>query len=74
MPDRNLYNNPIIAKKDLTLEDLFVMCFCIIDDQYKLLFASPKYWRNSNNYAPEFTDPEVLTIGLVKELCRVKSF
>lgn len=57
-----------VNKDELTLEDLFCIVYCIVDDQYKLLVGSQKNLRNSNNGDPVFTDAEVITIALVGEL------
>lgn len=57
-----------IDKDKLSLEDLFCVVYCVVDDYYKLLIGSQKSLRLSNNEDPVFTDAEVITIALVGEL------
>jgi hypothetical protein len=52
----------------MSLEELFCMTFCVIDDYYQLLFGAQTVFRHSPNNDPDFADSEVITIALVGEL------
>lgn len=55
-------------KDHLSMQELFTIIYCLIDDLYKLLFGGPQHLRSSNNSEPLFSDSEVITIALVGEL------
>jgi hypothetical protein len=59
---------PLGLKQSWSLTDVFTVVYTLIDDFYEKLFGSPKYFRCSHNYQPLFSDAEVLTMALVKEL------
>ena len=59
---------PLGLKQVWSLTDVFTVVYTLIDDFYEKLFGSPKYFRCSPNYQPIFSDAEVLTMALVKEL------
>lgn len=57
-----------MSKDHMSLEELFVIVYCVIDDYYTMLFGSQAYFRRSPNNNPQFTDAELITIALVGEL------
>lgn len=57
------YKNSI---KILSLEDLFIVCFVIIDDLYQL--AVPENVKHRAGAPPSLSDSEVITIVIVGEL------
>ncbi len=57
-----------LDKDTMSLEELFCVTFCVVDDYYQLLFGSQKALRRSPNGDPEFADSEVIAIALVGEL------
>ena len=57
-----------MSKETMSLEDLFIVVYCVIDEYYMLLFGSQAYFRRSPNNTPQFTDAELITIALVGEL------
>ena len=57
-----------ISKDELSLEDLFVIVFMVIDYYFKELFGCQQTLRRSNNANPRFSDEEVITIALVGQL------
>lgn len=57
-----------LRKDDLSLEDLFCVVYCVIDDYYTLIVGPQAHLRRSPNHTPQFTDAEVITIALVGEL------
>jgi hypothetical protein len=59
---------PLGLNKVWSLSDVFLVVYTLVDDLYQKLFGSPKYFRLSPNYEPVFTDSEVITLALVKEL------
>jgi len=62
-----------MSKDEMSLEDVFTITYCVVDDFFGLLFSSQKELRSSNNNDPAFTDSEVITIALVGELRGVDS-
>ena len=61
-------NITYLRKDDMSLEDLFCVVYCVVDDYYTLLIGAPANLRRSPNNTPQFTDAEVITIALVGEL------
>jgi Transposase DDE domain len=59
---------PLGLKQTWSLTNVFTVVYTLVDDFYKTLFGSPKYFRVSPNHEPIFSDAEVLTLALVKEL------
>lgn len=56
-----------------SLEDVFIIVFTVVDDEYKRLFGGPAYFRTSPNDQPVFSDAEVITLALVAELAGYRS-
>jgi hypothetical protein len=61
-------NIAYLDKDTMSLEDLFCLTYCTIDEYYTLLFGEQSTFRRSPNGNPAFTDAEVITIALVGEL------
>jgi hypothetical protein len=57
-----------LKKETMSLEELFCISFCVIDDYYQLLIGEQTQLRDSPNGNPEFADSEVITISVVGEL------
>jgi hypothetical protein len=57
-----------LDKDMISLEELFCMTYCVIDDYYTLLIGEQANLRQSPNGNPTFTDAEVISIALVGEL------
>ena len=57
-----------LDKDTMSLDDLFCMTFCVIDDYYTMLIGAQANLRYSPNGNPAFADSEVITLALVAEL------
>jgi hypothetical protein len=61
-------SHDIPQRSEITIEDLFLAIFVLVDDFFKLNFHNSNISRRSNCPPPEFTDSEVVTIQIVGEL------
>jgi len=68
-----MIDNLIPHRSKMTVEDLFLLVFVLVDDYFKIQFQSSNVIRRSHRPPPEFTDSEVVTIQLVGELLSVDS-
>jgi hypothetical protein len=58
---------------DLSLEEVLTVVYVLVDDIYKKLFVSSKFFRRSPNHEPAFTDAEIITLAIVAELASYES-
>lgn len=63
----------IPQRSEMTVEDLFLVIFVLVDDFFKHYFQASNVIRRSHRHPPEFTDSEVVTIQIVGELLSVNS-
>lgn len=59
--------NTFSSKEDLSIEELFTVIYCIINDYLKSI-GGQEALRSSNNNNPQFTDDEIMTINIVGQL------
>jgi Transposase DDE domain len=64
---------PVELKETWSMEEVLTIVYIVVDDAYKKLFGSQRYFRTSPNDEPKFTDSEVITLALVAELAGYKS-
>lgn len=64
---------PVELKGSWSMEEILTIVYIVVDDAYKKLFGSQRYFRTSQNDEPVFTDSEVITLALVAELAGYKS-
>ena len=62
-----------LDKDTMSLDDLFCLVYCTVDDYYTALVGAQSTLRRSPNGNPLFTDAEVITIALVGELSSYNS-
>lgn len=60
-------------QSEMTVEDLFLVIFVLVDDYFQINYQSSNMFRRSHRHPPEFTDSEVVTIQLVGELLSIDS-
>jgi hypothetical protein len=60
------------CKDELSLEDVFILVYCVVSDFLNHV-GGQKSLRRSNNNDPEFTDAEVMTIAIIGELAQYNS-
>ena len=59
--------NTFSEKEKLSIEELFIVIYCVINDFFTSI-GGQKALRLSNNNNPKFTDDEIITINLVGQL------
>ena len=68
-----MLNEFIPDRSEMTVENLFLVIFVLVDDFFQINYQSSNVIRRSNRPPPEFTDSEVVTIQIVGELLSVNS-
>ncbi|WP_372364909.1 IS982 family transposase [Candidatus Uabimicrobium sp. HlEnr_7] len=59
-------------KEKLNVEELFIIVYFIVNNFLNCI-GGQKQLRRSNNNNPKFTDDEIITLNIVKELCQQDS-
>lgn len=68
-----LPNQAIELKERWSIKEVLTIVYVVVDDAYKKLYGSQRYFRTSPNDEPVFTDSEVITLAIVAELAGYKS-